>query len=100
MSVNDEMKAYRAQHAVCPHCLTNRYWKTLAGPRILPEIKDENEAHCQCGWVGICHQLVPEPAKDIREIKLDDEAMEDIQKMVNAEIDKEVIQSLREKLNG
>lgn len=59
--MTEDIAAYKDQHAVCPRCFKHTYWKTLVGMRKHPEIKDTNEAHCGCGWNGICDELVPDP---------------------------------------
>lgn len=55
---------YHTMHTRCPQCKgTSSYWITLCGFTMTLGKEDQcrnlNEAHCNCGWVGIVHDLEP-----------------------------------------
>jgi len=54
---------YYPRHKRCPQCGGNLIESTCLGYifRSIESAKDSNRAVCDCGWVGVVHDLVPEP---------------------------------------
>ncbi len=50
-------RQYQALHQCCPTCGSDSIWRTCLG-MILPS-EDTNTARCECGWIGIVHDLLP-----------------------------------------
>ena len=60
----DWIAHYHRQHAACPQCGAVDNEQTCVGYIPIPghedEYQDRNRVRCECGWVGIVHDLVPE----------------------------------------
>lgn len=51
---------YDAKHCCCPVCGRSGLETTTIGIAFLgPSTRDTNRAKCQCGWVGIVHDMIP-----------------------------------------
>lgn len=57
---------YRNLHRVCPKCWEHPVEVTTLGIVVSPDMKDDNQCWCSCGWSGIVDDLMPEPPKEFK----------------------------------